>query len=140
MALALLAGVVKGYCGKKSGGTLVLASDAMLVNTVRMLACIIIGVALIALGNDITVAINTSIDGCLCAAIANGLDLLNGICNLHQPHRAGEKPGLEIGAQAEANKAKQTANMITIYFFIFYYSPYLLLIYVPHLHMIINHF
>ena len=52
LALALLAGVVKGYCGKKSGGTLVLASDAMLVNTVRMLACIIIGVALIALGND----------------------------------------------------------------------------------------
>ena len=52
LALALLAGVIKGYCGKKSGGTLVLASDAMLVNTVRMLACIVIGVALIALGND----------------------------------------------------------------------------------------
>ena len=52
LALALLAGVIKGYCGKKSGGTLVLASDAMLVNTVRMLACIIIGVALIAIGND----------------------------------------------------------------------------------------
>jgi drug/metabolite transporter (DMT)-like permease len=52
LALALLAGVVKGYCGKKSGGTLVLASDAMLVNTVRMLACILIGLALIALGND----------------------------------------------------------------------------------------
>ena len=34
LALALLAGVIKGYCGKKSGGTLVLASDAMLVNTV----------------------------------------------------------------------------------------------------------
>lgn len=52
LALALLAGVVKGYCGKKSGGTLVLTSDAMLVNTVRMLACIVIGVALIAFGND----------------------------------------------------------------------------------------
>lgn len=52
LALALLAGVVKGYCGKKSGGTLVLASDAMLVNTVRMIACIVIGVALIAIGND----------------------------------------------------------------------------------------
>ena len=52
LALALLAGVVKGYCGKKSGGTLVLASDAMLVNTVRMLACIIIGVVLIALGTE----------------------------------------------------------------------------------------
>jgi drug/metabolite transporter (DMT)-like permease len=52
LALALLAGVIKGYCGKKSGGTLVLASDAMLVNTVRMLACIVIGVALIAIGND----------------------------------------------------------------------------------------
>lgn len=52
LALALLAGVIKGYCGKKSGGTLVLASDAMLVNTVRILACIVIGVALIAIGND----------------------------------------------------------------------------------------
>ena len=52
LALALLAGVIKGYCGKNSGGTLVLASDAMLVNTVRMLACIVIGVALIAIGND----------------------------------------------------------------------------------------
>ena len=43
LGLALLCGVLKGYCGKRSGGTLVFASDALAVNTVRMLACILIG-------------------------------------------------------------------------------------------------
>ena len=38
LGLALLCGVLKGYCGKRSGGTLVFASDALAVNTVRMLA------------------------------------------------------------------------------------------------------
>ena len=45
LAVALLCGAIKGYCGKKSGGTLTHPSDAMLVNTVRMLACIFIGLA-----------------------------------------------------------------------------------------------
>ena len=36
--LALLCGVLKGYCGKRSSGTLVLASNALAVNTLRMLA------------------------------------------------------------------------------------------------------
>lgn len=51
--IALLCGVVKGFCGKKSSGTLVHTSDAMLVNTVRMLACIFVGFAMIALGGEL---------------------------------------------------------------------------------------
>ena len=38
LCLALLCGVTKGFCGKKTSGTLVNTSDAMMVNTVRMLA------------------------------------------------------------------------------------------------------
>ena len=44
--VALLCGVTKGYCGKKTSGTLVNTSDAMMVNTVRMLACIFVGLAI----------------------------------------------------------------------------------------------
>lgn len=47
LGLALLCGATKGYCGKKSSGALVHASDAMLMNTVRMLACILIGVGMV---------------------------------------------------------------------------------------------
>lgn len=47
LALALFCGATKGYCGKRSSGSLVYASDAMLMNTVRMLACILIGVGLV---------------------------------------------------------------------------------------------
>lgn len=50
--IALLCGVTKGYCGKRSSGTLVNNSDAMLVNTVRMLACIFIGFVIIAVQGD----------------------------------------------------------------------------------------
>lgn len=45
--IALLCGVTKGYCGKKTSGTLVNTSDSMLVNTVRMLACIFIGLFIV---------------------------------------------------------------------------------------------
>lgn len=59
LGVALLCGVIKGYCGKKSGGTLVLASDALAVNTVRMLACILIGLFAVAIGGGVeTLAIS----------------------------------------------------------------------------------
>ena len=54
-------------------------------------------------GDDVAVTIDTGIDGGLAAAIADGLDLLDLIGQLHQPHRAGEQAGLEIGTQAEAD-------------------------------------
>lgn len=44
---ALLCGVTKGYCGKKSSGTIRVTSDALLVNTLRMLLCILIGALLL---------------------------------------------------------------------------------------------
>lgn len=41
--LALLMGATKGYCGKKTSGTISTFSDTMLFNAVRMLICIPIG-------------------------------------------------------------------------------------------------
>lgn len=52
--IALLCGVTKGFCGKKTSGTLVNTSDAMMVNTVRMLACIFVGLAILLFGGDVS--------------------------------------------------------------------------------------
>lgn len=41
--LALFMGVIKGYCGKKTSGTISTFADTMLFNAVRMLICIPIG-------------------------------------------------------------------------------------------------
>lgn len=41
--LALLVGVTKGYCGKKTSGTVITLPGTMLFNAVRMLICIPIG-------------------------------------------------------------------------------------------------
>ncbi len=57
---------------------------------------------LVALGDDVAVA-DTGVDGGLCAAVADSLDLLDGICHLHEPQGAGEELGLEVGTQAEAH-------------------------------------
>jgi drug/metabolite transporter (DMT)-like permease len=43
LAIALFAGVSKGYCGKMISGKIVTVKDTVLANTVRMLACIAIG-------------------------------------------------------------------------------------------------
>ena len=43
VALALVAGCVKGYCGKQTSGTLTRTSDALFANIVRMVFCICIG-------------------------------------------------------------------------------------------------
>lgn len=42
LALALAAGVTKGYCGKKTSGSVCASSEAMLANLVRMALCIVI--------------------------------------------------------------------------------------------------
>ena len=46
ITIALLCGVTKGFCGKKTSGIVVNTSDAMMVNTVRMSVCIFIGLAI----------------------------------------------------------------------------------------------
>ena len=48
VAIALLSGAIKGYCGKKTSGSVSEYRDAMLVNTVRMIFCILIGFSLLA--------------------------------------------------------------------------------------------
>ena len=46
-ALALMMGVTKGYCGKKTGGTVTTLPATMLFNAVRMLICIPIGLVFV---------------------------------------------------------------------------------------------
>ncbi len=47
LAVALAAGITKGYCGKKTSFAIVLGSDSMIMNVLRMLLCIVIGFVLI---------------------------------------------------------------------------------------------
>lgn len=47
LGLALFAGVTKGFCGKKTSGYTKDFGDAILANCIRMLLCIVIGLALI---------------------------------------------------------------------------------------------
>ena len=42
LAISLLAGITKGYCGKKTSGYVNGYSGAMLANFVRMFFCIVI--------------------------------------------------------------------------------------------------
>ena len=55
-----------------------------------------------ALGDDVTLAVDSCIDGGLGTAVAHGLDLLDHIRELHEPPGAGEEPGLEVGPQTKA--------------------------------------
>lgn len=57
LAIALLCGVTKGYCGKKSSGTLNYTSDALIINTVRMAACILIGFIMVAVQGKLSDAL-----------------------------------------------------------------------------------
>ena len=56
-----------------------------------------------AFGDDVTV-VDTGIDGGLCAAVAHGLDLFDGIGQFHQPAGTGEQMGLEIRTQTETQR------------------------------------
>lgn len=49
LTIALLAGTTKGYCGKKTSGLTAKIKDAVSVNTLRMLFCIVIGFLLLVL-------------------------------------------------------------------------------------------
>ena len=52
LLIALLCGSVKGYCGKKTSGCIKLTSDAMIVNTLRMLFCICIGICIVVISSS----------------------------------------------------------------------------------------
>lgn len=53
LAISLLSGVTKGYCGKKTSGYVSGYQEAMLTNTIRMIICIVIGLVMIFLGGEI---------------------------------------------------------------------------------------
>ena len=46
LTLALAAGITKGYCGKKTSGAIVSNSDSMIMNLLRMLICVLVGLVL----------------------------------------------------------------------------------------------
>lgn len=54
LAISLIAGVTKGYCGKKTSGYVSGYKSAMLANTIRMMLCILIGVLVIIAGGNIS--------------------------------------------------------------------------------------
>ena len=54
LSLALAAGITKGYCGKKTSGSVSTSSEAMLANLIRMVFCIAIGFCLLAVQGDLT--------------------------------------------------------------------------------------
>lgn len=53
LALALIAGVFKAYCGKKTSYAIVLSSDSIIMNILRMTLCVVIGFFLVLLGEGI---------------------------------------------------------------------------------------
>lgn len=71
LSIALLCGVVKGYCGKKSGDGLIYTSDVMAVNTVRMLFCIVINFAVIGFGTSCSALAADS--GLILTALLSGM-------------------------------------------------------------------
>lgn len=53
ISVALISGAVKGYCGKRTSGFVTQYKDAMFINMVRMLFCIVIGFLMLAAGGSI---------------------------------------------------------------------------------------
>ena len=53
IAISLVAGATKGYCGKMTSGYVNKYSDAMFANLIRMILCILIGFLMIAFSFDI---------------------------------------------------------------------------------------
>lgn len=54
LTLALAAGVTKGYCGKRTSDYVAEYKDAMLANSVRMIFCILIGLAMLIFSRNIS--------------------------------------------------------------------------------------
>ena len=53
LAIALMAGITKGYCGKKTSGYLNGFRDSMLANLIRMGLCILIGFLIVLFSGDL---------------------------------------------------------------------------------------
>lgn len=86
LAIALICGVIKGYCGKKSGGTIEHSSDAILINTVRMILCIFIGAIIFLIGsgiNSIVFDAKTILPAAICG-ICTGLFAVSWILSVRR--------------------------------------------------------
>lgn len=59
LSLALLSGVTKGYCGKKTSGFIKGTKDSILSNMIRMLLCILIGFVLILFSGNLVQLVPT---------------------------------------------------------------------------------
>jgi drug/metabolite transporter (DMT)-like permease len=53
LMLSIFSGAVNGYCGKKTSGKMNTFRDATLVNTLRMVFAMVVGLAIIAIGGNI---------------------------------------------------------------------------------------
>lgn len=53
LSIALTAGMIKAYCGKKTSGYTVAIKDAMIANLIRMILCVVIGFALIVIQRQV---------------------------------------------------------------------------------------
>ena len=54
LSLALAAGITKGYCGKRTSGAIEHSSDSMVMNSLRMGLCVIIGFVMILLQGELS--------------------------------------------------------------------------------------
>lgn len=73
LGLALVAGLTKGFCGKKTSAAVVLGSDSMIMNVLRMCLCILIGFLLLLAGGDLA---SLAVDGRVLA-----ITLLSGVAS-----------------------------------------------------------
>jgi drug/metabolite transporter (DMT)-like permease len=53
LSLVLITGAAKGFCGKKTGSSIVTNSDSMLINVFRMTLCTVIGFFIMLAGQDL---------------------------------------------------------------------------------------
>ena len=53
LMLALTAGGIKAYCGKKTSGDIILSSDSMVMNDLRMGICVVIGFLMILIQGEL---------------------------------------------------------------------------------------
>lgn len=73
LAIALLAGTTKGYCGKRSSGFVTETRDAIALNLLRMCLCVVIGFLILAVGGNVSAL---AADGTTIAITA-----LSGVCS-----------------------------------------------------------
>lgn len=73
LGISLLAGAVKGYCGKRSSGYVTQTRDAIALNLLRMLLCVLIGFVILAAKGNLA--------GLHLSGTAVAITALSGVCS-----------------------------------------------------------